>query len=157
VKRVVALPGDSLETNGTKAKINGWPIPSCRVGASAFGEVHVEFLGDATYLVLRDDEYFTHAGPLYAAKDAVLVLGDNRRSSADSRFWNQGRDGNVKLSSIFGHPLFVWRRPSPEETERFGIDLTRPILPSSLAHLQPMLDECLAHRPTMTTPPRGVQ
>ncbi len=150
VKRVVALPGDTLETTGGRAKINGWPIPSCKVGRG----VEVEFLGDASYLVTQDEGYSAHAGPLYAAKDSVLVLGDDRAQSADSRAWNHGRDGNVPESSIRGRPLFVWSRRHDGETKRFGIDLGKPELPSSMEDLEPALRDCLAHRPSVTTPPK---
>ncbi len=152
VKRVVALAGDSLETTGGRAKINGWPIPSCEIGDG----IEVEFLGDAAYLVTQASSYSLHAGPLYAAKDSVLVLGDNRGASADSRAWNGGRDGNVRASSIRGRALFVWNRTRAGETDRFGIDLGRAVLPSSSWRLKPALDECLAHRPSVTTPPAPV-
>ncbi|HEY1959413.1 MAG TPA: signal peptidase I [Polyangiaceae bacterium] len=161
VKRVVARPGDVLEMRRGRPSINGWPVPSCALGearvGTARGELEVEFLGDASYLVFYDAgaPVAEHAGPLYAAKDAVLVLGDDRNDSADSRAWHEGRDGNVHAVALRGRVLFVGWRTSPVDDARFAIDVARARLPSSLASLQSALDRCLAARPP-ATPPAGL-
>lgn len=158
VKRVVARPGDVLEMRRGRPWINGWQVPSCELGSAqlggARGEVDVEFLGDASYLVFYDRNAPTaeHAGPLYAAKDAVLVLGDDRNASADSRVWHDGRDGTVHARALRGRALFVWLRTSALDDARSGVDLAKPHLPSSLADLRPALDRCLANRPPSTPP-----
>ena len=157
VKRVIALPGDSLEVRNGHPFIDGWVVPSCALGTvtlgGSTGALEVEFLGDASYLVFYDSTPApVHAGPLYAAKDGVLVLGDNRNNSADSRSWFAGRDGNVHTSALRGHALFVWARTSPDDDAHFGIDLSTPILPTALAAVRPELAKCLASRPSETTP-----
>jgi signal peptidase I len=161
VKRVVALPGDSLEVRAGHPSVDGWEVPSCPLGTvtldGSSGALEVEFLGDASYLVFYDSTPTPmHAGPLYAAKDGVLVLGDNRNNSGDSRSWFGGRDGNVHASSLRGSALFVWARTSAEDDARFGVDLHDggPELPSSLAAVRPQLAACLASRPSVTRPPR---
>jgi len=159
VKRVIALPGDTLEVRSGHPFVDGWEVPSCPLGNVALdgssGAVELEFLGDASYLVFYDTNPTPmHAGPLYAAKDGVLVLGDNRNNSGDSRSWFGGRDGNVHASALRGSALFVWARTSPEDDARFGIDLSTPALPSSLAAVRPQLAACLASRPSVTTPRR---
>lgn len=158
VKRVVARPGDALEMKRGKPWINGWPIPSCSLGivtlGEANGELVVEFLGDASYLVFYDAlaPVAMHAGPLYASDDSVLVLGDDRNDSADSRVWKGGRDGNVHASALRGRALFVWMRTSPIDGARFGVGLDRLVLPTSLAVARSKLDECLANRPDAFPP-----
>ncbi len=157
VKRVIALPGDTLEVRSGHPIVDGWEVPSCPLGTvtldGSTGALEVEFLGDASYLVFYDGAPTpAHAGPLYAAKDGVLVLGDNRNNSADSRAWFGGRDGNVHASALRGSALFVWARTSPEDDARFGIDLSTPELPSSLAAVRPQLAACLASRPRETIP-----
>jgi signal peptidase I len=157
VKRVIALPGDSLEVRSGHPVIDGWEVPSCALGTvtldGSTGALELEFLGDASYLVFYDSSPTPiHAGPLYAAKDGVLVLGDNRNNSADSRSWFGGRDGNVHASALHGSALFVWARTSREDDARFGIDLSTPELPSSLGAVRPQLATCLASRPSVTTP-----
>lgn len=159
VKRVVARPGDVLETRRGRPFVNGWQVPYCVLGTArlgdATGELDVEFLGEASYLVFYDGRAAVaeHAGPLYAAADAVLVLGDDRNDSADSRAWHQGRDGNVHASALRGRALAVWLRTSPLDCASFGIDLARLELPSSLDSLRPALERCLRARPPSTPPP----
>lgn len=157
VKRVIALPGDSLEVRSGHPVVDGWDVPSCPLGTvtldGASGALELEYLGDASYLVFYDSTPTpVHAGPLYAAKDGVLVLGDNRNNSGDSRSWFGGRDGNVHASALRGSALFVWARTSAEDDARFGIDLSGPDLPSSLVAVRPQLAACLASRPSVTTP-----
>jgi signal peptidase I len=159
VKRVVAEPGDVLEVERGRPWINGWQVPSCRVGEASLGdangELDVEFLGEASYLVFYDESapVAEHAGPFYAATDGVLVLGDDRNDSADSRTWHDGRDGNVHAGAVRGRALFVWLRTSAIDDARFGVDLGHVVLPSSLARLRPALARCLATRPP-SVPPR---
>jgi signal peptidase I len=159
VKRVIAMPNDVLEMKSGRPFINGWQVPSCALGSvtvgGATGDLEVEFLGDAAYLVFYDAArpVAQHAGPLYAARDGLLVLGDDRNDSADSRTWHGGIDGNVPVSSVRGHALFVWLRLSTADERRFGIGLRGALLPSSLASVRPQLDRCLASRPASQRPP----
>jgi len=162
VKRVVAMPDDILEMRSGHLFINGWAVPSCPLGPvildDATGTLEVEFLGDASYLVFYDAgrPVPQHVGPLYAADDGVLVLGDDRNASADSRTWHGGIDGNVPFGALRGRALFVVLRRSALDERHVGIDLARPSLPSSLAHLEPALDGCLASRPP-AMPPRSIR
>ena len=161
LKRVVARPGDALEMKRGRPWINGWEVPSCPLGkvslGDASGQLALEFLGDASYLVFYDDASvtFEHAGPFYAAPNGVLVLGDNRNNSHDSRMFRSGLDGNVQTSALRGRAIFVWLRTSSSDDARFGIDLgieASPALPSSLATTRPALDTCLATRPIARPP-----
>jgi signal peptidase I len=159
VKRVIALPGDVLEVRRGHPLVNGWRVPTCVVGSvnldGEMGELDVEFLGDASYLVFYDaaTPVPEHAGPLYAAADSVLVLGDNRNDSADSRTWHHGIDGNVPRSALEGRALFVWLRTSTVDDRHFGIGLAGVQLPSSLAHFGPDVSRCLATKPDANPPP----
>lgn len=88
VKRVIGLPGETVQITGGTIYIDGEPI-------RADGDLsHVSLAGLAENPVtLEADEYF--------------LLGDNRDSSEDSRFANIG---NVKRSQIMGK---VWFRALP--------------------------------------------
>ena len=90
VKRVIALPGESFSTHGGGVYINGRPlkepylqkgVQTCapNTGASGCGDIA------ATTIPAGD----------------ILVLGDNRPASKDSRFF-----GPIKESSIVGR-VFV--------------------------------------------------
>jgi len=161
VKRVMARPGDVLETRRGRPWINGWEVPSCSLGEATLddktGELVVEFLGDASYLVFYSTTPpMAHAGPFYARANGVLVLGDARNDSFDSREFRGGLDGNVALSDVQGRAVLVWLRFTPTDDARFGIDLgadVKPRLPTSLANLARALDACLAKRPAAIPPP----
>ena len=63
VKRLVALPGDTVEITGGKLYVNGQLVPDPEKMASTPGDYPLRLLGE--------NEYF--------------VVGDNRRTSHDSR------------------------------------------------------------------------
>ncbi len=93
VKRVIGLPGETVQIIEEVVYINGEPLKG------ETGLNHVTLSGLASKpIVLGADEYF--------------VLGDNRESSEDSRFSNIG---NVKRGEIQG---IVWLRVSP--FQKFG-------------------------------------
>jgi signal peptidase I len=85
IKRVIGLPGETVELNGTEVKI----INSEHKDGLVLSQNFVEFPkseNPKTYK-LGDDEFF--------------VLGDNRPVSLDSRWW-----GALKSNEIVGRPLF---------------------------------------------------
>lgn len=88
VKRIIGLPGETVQIINETVYINGVPL-------QAAGELEkVALYGQAEKeILLGPDEYF--------------VLGDNRESSEDSRFPNIG---NVMRDEIRG---CIWFRISP--------------------------------------------
>lgn len=86
VKRLVALPGDSVAVKGSVLYVNDAPVR----------EDYVEYPARSEYArrVLNADEY--------------MVMGDNRASSHDSRAWDVGpitRDMIVGQASYVVYPL----------------------------------------------------
>jgi signal peptidase I len=174
IKRVIAIEGDKLEAKNGHPIINGWPVPSCRVGVWTYeeydspvsrheGDLYVEYLGDEAYLTFYD--HFSGAfpeeqGPYFAKKGEVWVMGDNRNNSHDSRMWFGGRGGGVPFENIRGRALFVWLSVSDSgiDWSREGAPVMgRPRLPPSARDLQSGLDECLKQRPAVTNPPPATQ
>lgn len=78
VKRVVALPGETIEIRGGRVLIDG----------RALEEPYVEAKNNAS---VYDD------GPLRVPEKHYYVMGDNRDNSADSRVW-----GAIEESHVYG-------------------------------------------------------
>jgi signal peptidase I len=173
IKRVIAIPGDKLEAQGGHPIINGWEVPSCRVGPYSYvegepplqtkheGDLYVEFLEDEAYLTFYDGSsmsYPEHQGPFTVKPGEVWVMGDNRNNSHDSRMWWGGKGGGVPFENIKGRALFVWLSvaDSGVDWSRLGAPVMgRPRLPKNMKSLEPAIDKCFATRPPLekTTPP----
>lgn len=162
VKRVIALAGDELSFDNGAPIINGWRVPSCKLGraTATLGndpmpseyDVFVEFLEGKAYLVAFETSRSEgQQGPYHVKSGEFWVVGDNRNNSSDSRAWNQGRGGGVPVDNLSGRARWLWFPP-----ERQGIDLAgTPVLPRGLEPLAPDLERCLGAVPDLahTTPP----
>jgi signal peptidase I len=173
IKRTIALPGDKLEARAGHPWINDWEVPHCVVGTFSYddaevplshheGELDVEFLAEEAYLTFFDKTsagYMEYQGPFIVKPNEVMVMGDNRNNSHDSRMWWGGQGGGVPYPNIRGRALFVWLSVSDLgfDWSRFGAPVMgRPRLPPNMrALLQPSLDKCLKDRPPLskTQPP----
>jgi signal peptidase I len=165
IKRVIATEGDTLEVVDGHPIINGWRVPSCRVGTYDFretqdsfgsrGELFVEFLGDYAYLTLYENDHLAgREGPYKVMPGETWVLGDNRNNSSDSRAWNNRKGGGVPDANIKGRAMFVWYAA---ELDRILTNvLGTPKLPKDATpELHRGVEDCLAKRPprSETTPP----
>lgn len=82
IKRVVGLPGESLQLKSGIIYINGQPVE----------EKHPE------------NQDFANFGPLTIPPDSFFVMGDNRPASADSRYW-----GFLPRKNIIGQAFIrIW-------------------------------------------------
>jgi signal peptidase I len=164
VERAVALPGDELEVVKGHLWLNGWEVPHCILGAAALpdrpeipGQLELEYLGAATFLVFLEDGAMSgREGPYVVKEDEIWALGDNRTNSFDSRYWFDGEGGGVPVDNLKGRPAFAWlafNRLGYPEWSRMGVSLNEPRLPPALAHLEPALRTCLSNRPTRSEPP----
>ena len=110
VKRIVGLPGDTLEMRDKVLFVNGEPVvePYARYldpftdPADPRMQWQREHLvgeaGERRYLPSRD-----FWGPLVVPAQRYFVLGDNRDNSEDSRYW-----GFLSDDAIRGQPMFVY-------------------------------------------------
>jgi signal peptidase I len=83
IKRVIGLPGDTVEVVDGAVRVNGRPLEE--------GYVPEEY---------RDHQ---SSGPVLIAPDQYYVMGDHRSSSNDSRAW-----GTVHKGFIYGKAVFVY-------------------------------------------------
>jgi signal peptidase I len=89
VKRVIALPGQTIYSSGNRIYVNG------RLLAEPYLP-HPDPLGPPIPGASRQHPYRVPPGEFY-------LLGDNRAGSCDSRYW-----GPIKGSSIIGKVVLVW-------------------------------------------------
>ena len=87
VKRIIGLPGETVETKGTAVFINGKRLddPWGRYAAGGRGGF----------------------GPVTVPAKSYFMMGDNRDNSYDSRYWNQGRGGFVAEKDIRGKAVVI--------------------------------------------------
>ena len=98
VKRVIALPGQTIYSSGNSIYVNG------RLLAEPYLP-HYDPLGPP--IASRQHPYLVPPGEFY-------VLGDNRSDSCDSRYW-----GPIKGSSIIGTVVLVWWHDDHPDFRRF--------------------------------------
>ena len=94
IKRVIGLPGDTLELRNKKVLVNGKEL----------NEPYVHFLepaSDAQEITSFDvrERY----GPVHVPDNQYFVMGDNRDNSQDSRYW-----GFLPRSYIKGKALMIY-------------------------------------------------
>jgi signal peptidase I len=114
VKRLVAVPGDTVEMQDRELRVNGDKVAEPYALRSNRQDVHpASALWQCRYmpgLSSRDcDPSRDTWGPVVVPEDQYLVLGDNRDDSEDSRYW-----GFVPRDAIRGRPLVVYFSVGPE-------------------------------------------
>jgi signal peptidase I len=113
IKRVIGLPGETVEMRDKIVYING----------KALREPYVRFeepprRRDDPGYVLRSDNVRENWGPQVVPPGQLLVLGDNRDNSKDSRYW-----GFLPIDQVKGRALLVYWSydASKEEFRRTSI------------------------------------
>ena len=127
VKRLVGLPGDTLEMRAKRLIRNGRALsePYALHIDPDRDAVHPGMTWQRSYLVEagRPGRYRPSRdnwGPLVVPSDRYFVLGDNRDNSEDSRYW-----GFVERESIKGRPWIVYY--SSELIGSVGLPLPREV------------------------------
>jgi signal peptidase I len=96
IKRVIGLPGETLQLRQKKVSINGVPLE----------EPYVHFLQPALPSELHEETSYDvreNYGPVTVPADHYFVMGDNRDNSQDSRYW-----GFLPRDYIKGKALVIY-------------------------------------------------
>jgi signal peptidase I len=111
VKRLIGLPGDTVEMRDGELLLNGRALvePYVQHQQPASDPSNEEFRWQRDYLVRRAEASAGYHpsrntwGPLIVPPKSYFVLGDNRDDSYDSRYW-----GFVADSLVKGRPLVIY-------------------------------------------------
>ncbi|HEX7119324.1 MAG TPA: signal peptidase I [Longimicrobiales bacterium] len=122
VKRLVGVPGDTLEMRDKVLYINGEPQvePYVQHTDPSGQSIHLpDMYWQRNYLApgVDPDQYHPTRddwGPIVVPEGHYFMLGDNRDDSEDSRYW-----GFVEEDAIKGEPLFIYYSFDPNVLRPF--------------------------------------
>ena len=101
IKRVIGLPGDTLELQNQTVSINGQPLT----------EPYAHYLFPPAAEGQMEGDLRRKYGPVTVPAGHYFMMGDNRDDSQDSRFW-----GFLPQSYVKGRALFIyWSFDTPED------------------------------------------
>jgi signal peptidase I len=111
VKRIVGIPGDTLQMHDKVLTRNGLPLdePYVRHTDPLGDQQDQKMLWQLDFLVDSTLNYRTYQpsrdnwGPLVVPPGKLFALGDNRDRSEDSRYW-----GFLDVQAVKGKPMFVY-------------------------------------------------
>lgn len=140
IKRIVAVPGDTISYNNKTLYINGEPIKMTPNGNHIYTDA-----SDQNYEVKKYDAHFnglTHEVLLdqerrgfdldetTVPEGKYVVMGDNRDNSLDSRFWNYPDWGFVDKADVVGQAKMLfwsWDNNFKPRLDRVGHSLVAEI------------------------------
>ena len=106
VKRVIGLPGDTVEAKNGNLYVNGKKVDQIYISKSERSS------GTGTWTlhsISQENSWVLHNGDYKVPKGEYFVLGDHRSVSNDSRYW-----GFVPKSKIVGVvKVGFWNRTQP--------------------------------------------
>jgi signal peptidase I len=108
IKRVIGLPGDTVELRNRQVLINGTPIE----------EPYAHYLFAVSDGESESYDVRARYGPVTVPNDHYFMMGDNRDNSQDSRYW-----GFLPAHYVKGRALMIYwsLEPSPDGQPLTGL------------------------------------
>ncbi len=116
IKRVIGLPGDTIQYKNKSLYINGAQVPESfiserldeyepRIGGRPVYRLYNEEIGGVTHEIRKDlmIPNLQSEGEWIVPADSYFVMGDNRDRSNDSRAW-----GFVPDELVIGRAEYIW-------------------------------------------------
>ena len=114
IKRVIGLPGETLEISKDLVFINGELIDEPYAYFEPKERSSMQDQG------LTDTAPVSRYGPIVIPEGKLFVMGDNRYNSADSRYW-----GFVELVTVKSKAWFIYWSQNPDNVTFEGINFDR--------------------------------
>jgi signal peptidase I len=118
VKRIVGIPGDTLEMRRKQLLVNGDPLdePYVRFIDVSGDAIHPRMRWQSRHLIAAQSRRYRPTrdtwGPIVVPDSSYFMLGDNRDNSEDSRYW-----GFVPRNRIHGRPWLVYFSIEPARSD----------------------------------------
>jgi len=122
VKRVVGIPGDTLETRGGRLFVNGRaaaysPLQPKALRLAGYGGDEAVFLSESvegvTHPIMSALGFTDDFSPVRVPAGQYFLMGDHRDNSFDSRYW-----GFAERQRIIGRAVGVALSVDPEHSYR---------------------------------------
>ena len=114
IKRVIGLPGETLEIANDQVFINGELIDEPYAYFEPKEQISRRAQG------LTNAAPVSRFGPIVIPEGKLFVMGDNRYNSADSRYW-----GFVELETVKNKAWFIYWSKNPVMDTFEGINFDR--------------------------------
>lgn len=143
IKRIIGVPGDTIEIKGEKVYINGQELP-LRFVEKVVEDGSIKLIYEETLPNGVKHKIALYQNPLIQRKDVYyaripegyyFVLGDNRDNSEDSRYW-----GLLPRENIVGKAFVIYFSGKVPPLETTDVSIFTGFRQLFIALLNPRLD-----------------